>query len=46
MAVRSLGVSIGLEPSLKNADLKNALSDSAHKKSPVMGLSSYLTVDW
>ena len=25
----------GFEPSLKTADPKNALSDSAHKKSPI-----------
>ena len=45
MAVESLVALIGFEPSLKTAGQKNASSGSVHKKSPVMGLSSYLTVD-
>jgi hypothetical protein len=40
-----LDVSPGSEPNWKTAELKNASSGLAHKKSPVMGLSSYSTVD-
>jgi len=39
MAARSLGVSTGLEPSWKIAELKNASSGSAHKKKPRYGAS-------
>ena len=37
MAVRSLAVSTGSEPSSKTAGQRNASSDSAHKKSPRLG---------
>ena len=40
MAAGSLDVSTGSEPSSKTAGQRNASSDSAHKKSPVMGLHS------
>jgi hypothetical protein len=40
MVAGSLGVSTGSEPSSKTAELRNASSGLAHKKSPVMGLYS------